>query len=194
MENVLALRGDRPADYDAEYCKYFAHATDLMDYLRRGHDFTLGAACYPEGHTECETLYADLVSMKKKQDSGASFFITQLFYDNSYYYRLVSEARRAGVTVPIIPGIMPLVNPKNIARIKSMCGSTIPLDFRNMIEIYSSTPSVMEEIGLNCAVYQIIDLVAKGAPGVHIYTMNNARTAIEIYSRLKKVFGGLFGA
>lgn len=194
VENVLALRGDRPADYDAEYCKYFAHATDLMDYLRRGHDFTLGAACYPEGHTECETLYADLVSMKKKQDSGASFFITQLFYDNSYYYRLVSEARRAGVTVPIIPGIMPLVNPKNIARIKSMCGSTIPLDFRNMIEIYSSTPSVMEEIGLNCAVYQIIDLVAKGAPGVHIYTMNNARTAIEIYSRLKKVFGGLFGA
>ena len=190
IENILALRGDRPADYAAEYCKHFKHATDLIDYIKG--DFCIGAACYPEGHSECSTLREDLLNLKLKQDSGASFLITQIFYDNSYYYRLVNEAVKAGVTIPIIPGIMPLVNPKNIARIKSMCGSTIPLDFRNMIETYSDNPAVMREIGINYAVYQIIDLIAKGAPGIHLYIMNRSDTAIEIYGRLKNVFTELF--
>ena len=191
VENVLCLRGDRPVSYEAEYCRYFPHATDLANYLAP-YGFTLGAACYPEGHTECESLYADLVNMKKKEEAGARFFITQLFYDNSYYYRLVNEARRIGITSPILPGIMPLVNPKNIRRIKEMCGSTIPLEFRNMIEIYASRPAVMEEIGYNYAVYQIIDLIAKGAPGIHLYVMNNAKTAQAICSRIGRVLHELF--
>ena len=191
IENVLCLRGDRPVGYEADYCRYFPHATDLAAYLAPYH-FTLGAACYPEGHTECESLYADLVNMKKKEEAGARFFITQLFYDNSYYYRLVGEARRIGITAPIIPGIMPLVNPKNIRRIKEMCGSAIPLEFRNMIEIYASRPAVMEEIGYNYAVYQIIDLIAKGAPGVHLYVMNNVRTTKAICSRIGRVLDELF--
>lgn len=190
VENILALRGDKPLDYTAEYCKHFKHATDLIDYIKG--DFCIGAACYPEGHSECATLRDDLINLRKKQDCGAKFLITQIFYDNSYYYRLVNEARNLGVTVPIIPGIMPLVNPKNIARIKSMCGSTIPLDFRNMIETYADNPAVMREIGLNYAVYQIIDLIAKGAPGVHLYIMNRADTAAEIYGRLQSVFHELF--
>ena len=190
VENILALRGDKPLDYTAEYCKHFKHATDLIDYIKG--DFCIGAACYPEGHSECATLRDDLINLKKKQDCGAKFLITQIFYDNSYYYRLVNEASKLGVTVPIIPGIMPLVNPKNIARIKSMCGSTIPLDFRNMIETYAENPAVMREIGLNYAVYQIIDLIAKGAPGVHLYIMNRADTAVEIYGRLQSVFHELF--
>lgn len=190
VENILALRGDRPLDYTAEYCKHFKHATDLIDYIKG--DLCIGAACYPEGHSECETLHDDLINLKKKQDCGAKFLITQIFYDNSYYYRLVHEASKVGVTIPIIPGIMPLVNPKNIARIKSMCGSTIPLDFRNMIETYAESPAVMREIGLNYAVYQIIDLIAKGAPGVHLYIMNRADTAVEIYGRLESVFNELF--
>ncbi len=190
VDNVLALRGDRPLDYTAEYCKYFPHATDLMKYI--GDKFCLGGACYPEGHSECSTLGEDLISLKMKQDCGAKFLITQIFYDNSYYYRLVHEAGKAGITVPIIPGIMPLVNSKNIARIKSMCGSTVPLDFRNMIETYSQSPAVMREIGLNYAVYQIIDLIAKGAPGIHLYIMNKADTAVEIYERLREVFNELF--
>lgn len=191
VENVLCLRGDKPVGYEAEYCKYFAHATDLAEYLTPYH-FTLGAACYPEGHVECASLYADLINMKKKEECGATFFITQLFYDNTYYYRLVNEARRIGIVSPIIPGIMPLVNPKNIRRIKEMCGSAIPLNFRNMIEIYAEHPAVMEEIGLNYAVYQIIDLIAMGAPGVHLYVMNNANTARAVRSRLEKVFDELF--
>lgn len=191
IENVLALRGDRPVDYEAEYCKYFAHATDLMAYLKQ-YGFSLAGACYPEGHSECRTLYADLVNMKKKEETGAEFFITQIFYDNSYYYRLLNEARRIGITAPIIPGIMPLTNASNINRIKNMCGSTIPLEFRNMIEAYSDKPAVMEEIGLNYAVYQIIDLVAKGAPGVHLYIMNRAGIAKEIKDRMRRVFNEFF--
>jgi methylenetetrahydrofolate reductase (NADPH) len=191
VENILALRGDKPQDMDIPYCKYFLHASDLATYLQK-YDFTIGAACYPEGHTECETLYADLENMKRKEACGAKFFITQIFYDNSYYYRLVHEARRIGITAPIIPGIMPLTNARNIRRIKTMCGSTIPLEFRNMLEVYSSTPAVMEEIGLNYAVYQIIDLIAKGAPGIHLYIMNNAHTAEAIYARLENVFHELF--
>ncbi len=192
IENVLALRGDKPVDYEAEYCKYFAHATDLMQHLRP-YGFSLAGACYPEGHSECQTLYDDLVNMKKKEEMGASFFITQIFYDNSYYYRLVNEARKIGITAPIIPGIMPLVKVANIKRIKEMCGSAIPLEFRNMIEIYKDKPAVMEEIGLNYAVYQIIDLIAKGAPGVHLYIMNNPAVAREIYGRMKRVFDEFFG-
>ena len=134
VENVLALRGDKPVDYEAEYCKYFPHATDLMEYLKK-YPFALAGAAYPEGHPECDTLYKDLAALKRKQDCGAKFFVTQLFYDNSYYYRLVNEAKKIGVTVPIIPGIMPLLKVQNIRRVKEMCGSAVPLEFRNMIEI-----------------------------------------------------------
>lgn len=191
VENVLCLRGDRPQDYAADYGKHFPHATDLIAHVRK-HGFCMGGACYPEGHAECETLYADLANLKKKQEAGASFLISQLFYDNTYYYRLVTEARKIGVTVPILPGIMPLVSAKNIAKIKSMCGSTIPIAFRNMIEIYSSRPAVLREIGLNYAVYQIIDLIAMGAPGIHLYIMNHADTAAEICGRMQHVFRELF--
>ena len=191
INNILALRGDKPKDLDIEYCKYFKHATDLMEYLKE-EDFSFAAACYPEGHPESDTLYDDIKYMKLKEEKGAKFFITQLFYDNSYYYRLVTEARNMGIKAPIIPGIMPLTNPKNIKRIKQMCGSTIPLGFRNMIEIYKDKPQLLEEIGYNYAAYQIIDLIAKGAPGIHLYIMNNSKTAKEIYKRLKNVFSEMF--
>ena len=191
VENVLALRGDKPMVNDGNYCKYFKHATDLQEYLKK-YGFTMGAACYPEGHPECESLNADLVNLKKKEECGAKFFISQIFYDNAYYYRLVSEARRIGISSPIIPGIMPITNPKNIARIKSMCGSTIPIELRNMLEIYSGNPSLVREAGINYAVYQIMDLIAKGAPGIHLCIMNHADIAIEIYERLNNFFNELF--
>ena len=191
IENVLALRGDKPVDYVGDYCTVFKHATDLQEYLKK-YDLAVAGACYPEGHQESETLYADLYYMKKKEELGAQFFITQVFYDNSYYYRLVNEARKMGINSPIIPGIMPLVSSKNINRIKNMCGSTIPLAFRNMIEIYKDNPLLMEEIGINYAVYQIIDLLAMGAPGIHIYIMNNPKVAEKIYARLENVFSEFF--
>ncbi len=192
VENVLALRGDKPIDMpeDFEYAKYYHHASDLMEELKG--KFCLGGACYPEGHFECKTLGEDLLNLKKKQDAGAKFLITQVFYDNSYYYRLLHEAKEAGVTVPIIPGLMPILSVKSIHTVKALCGSVIPLDLRNMIEKYATMPNVMHEMGINYAVYQITDLIAKGAPGIHLEIMNKAETAFEICGRLKNVFGELF--
>lgn len=192
VENVLALRGDRPEDM-IEYCKYYKHATDLMADLAP-YGFSMGAACYPEGHVECKSLQSDLINLKKKQDAGASFFITQIFFDNAYYYRLVAEARKAGITVPIIPGVMPLCSVGNIAHIKSMCGSTINIELRNMIEEYSDKPAVIRETGINYAVYQVCDLIAKGAPGVHLYVMNRADVAAELCGRIRSLLDAYFGA
>ncbi|MBR6072679.1 MAG: methylenetetrahydrofolate reductase [Acholeplasmatales bacterium] len=191
IENILALRGDKPIDFENEYCKYFKHATDLMDYLKK-YNFTLAGACYPEGHIECNSLKEDLEYMKLKEECGAKFFITQIFFDNEYYYRLVSEARKMGITSPIIPGIMPLISPKSIQRTKSMCGSTIPLNYRNMLEFYQDKPEAFKELGYNYAVYQIMDLLAKGAPGIHLYVMNNAKCANEIVRRLENVIKEYF--
>lgn len=191
IDNILALRGDKPKDFDVEYCKEFKHATDLMEYLKN-ENFTIAGACYPEGHSECDSLYEDLVHMKEKEEAGAKFFVTQVFYDNEYYYRLVSEARKMGIKSPIIPGIMPLVSPKSIPSIKNMCGASIPLDFRNMLEVYKDDPALLEEFGINYAVYQIEDLIAKGAPGIHLYIMNRASIAKKIYERLENVFSKLF--
>lgn len=191
IENILALRGDKPKDLDIEYCKYFKHASELEEYLK-DYGFTFGAACYPEGHPESETLIEDVKSMKIKEEKGAKFFITQLFYDNSYYYRLVKEAKNIGITSPIIPGIMPITNVKNIKKTKQMCGNTIPLEFTNMLEKFSNNPYVMEEVGINYACYQIIDLIANGAPGVHLYIMNNFNTAKKIYERLESLINELF--
>lgn len=193
VENILALRGDKSVDGGEDYGKHFPHATDLLTYLDN-YGFCAGAACYPEGHSESLTLYDDIENLKKKRDCGAKFLITQLFYDNSYYYRLVTEARKVGVDVPIIPGIMPITSVKNIAKIKTMCGSTIPIELINMIEVFAKSPDSMREVGINYAVYQICDLVAKGAPGVHIYTMNKADTAVEICQRLKNVINDYFTA
>ena len=193
VENVLALRGDKPESFNADYCKHFKHASDLESYLKK-YGFCMGAACYPEGHIESETLYSDLQNLKKKVQCGAAFFITQMFFDNAYYYRLLNEARKAGIDIPIIPGIMPLTGVKNFGKIKSMCGSTVPIELLNMIEVYSANPAAFREVGINYAVYQICDLIAKGAPGVHIYTMNRADTAVEIVSRLKNVLNEFFKA
>ena len=192
VENILALRGDKPLDSNVEYCKTFKHASDLMEYIRKNHDFNLAGACYPEGHIECDSLYEDLLYMKKKEEAGATFFITQIFFDNEYYYRLVNEARRIGITSPIIPGIMPLTSPKSINKTKSMCGSTIPLNYRNMLEFYMNKPKAFKELGYNYAVYQIMDLLAKGAPGIHLYVMNNATSAKEIVERLENVIDEYF--
>lgn len=191
IENILALRGDKPIDYESEYCKYFKHATDLMEYLSK-YDFTLGGACYPEGHIESDSLKDDLVHMKEKEEKGAKFFITQIFYDNEYYYRLVSEARKIGIKSPIIPGIMPLTSPKSIQRVKQMCGSTIPLNYKNMLEFYMDNPKAFKELGYNYSVYQIMDLLAKGAPGIHLYVMNNVETAKEVTGRLENVIKEYF--
>ncbi|MBR1992557.1 MAG: methylenetetrahydrofolate reductase [Bacteroidales bacterium] len=187
LENVLALRGDRPADYVGDYLKHFHHASDLMEFLRQKHDFCLAGACYAEGHIECDSLYQDLVNLKIKQDMGAEFFITQLFYDNNYYYRLVRAAKKMGITVPLIPGIMPLISATMFSKIMNMAGATIPFELRVLFDRFREDKKAMYEIGIAYSVTQILELLANDADGIHIYTMNNARVAGDIYERINNV-------
>ena len=187
IENILALRGDRPADFTGDYLKYFKHASELMEHLRQEHNFCLGGACYPEGHIECESLYDDLINLKIKQDKGASFFITQVFYDNNYYYRLVRAAKKMGITVPIIPGIMPLTNATLFNKIMNMAGASIPFELRVLFDRFRGDKKAMREIGIAYSINQILELLANDADGIHIYTMNHSEVAKEIYSRIHNV-------
>lgn len=187
LENVLALRGDKPAEYTGDYLKYFKHASELMDFLRSNYDFCLAGACYPEGHIESESLYDDLVNLKIKQDMGASFFVTQLFYDNNYYYRLVRVAKKMGITVPIIPGIMPLTSTTMFNKIMNMAGASIPFEMRVLFDRFRNDKKAMYEIGIAYSVNQILELLANDADGIHIYTMNNARVTGDIYNRISSV-------
>lgn len=187
IENIMSLRGDRPLDYDGNYCKNFAHASDLNKYILERYDFTLGGACYPEGHQESDILYEDLINLKIKQDSGAKFLITQVFYDNQYFYRFLREARKIGITIPIIAGIMPLTSTKSVLRVSKMCGSAVPLSLRSMIERYKNDNTTMKEIGINYAIHQILDLLANDVDGVHLYIMNNFSVAKTIYERIENI-------
>lgn len=187
LENIMALRGDKPDNYTDDFLKYFRHASELMEYINKKHDFCLAGACYPEGHIECESLYDDLANLKKKQDMGASFFITQAFYDNNYYYRLVRAAHKMGITKPIIPGIMPLTNVKLFGKIINMAGASIPFELRILFDRFKDNKKAMEEIGIAYSVHQVLELLANDADGIHIYTMNKAWIAGEIYRRINNV-------
>ncbi len=188
IENILALRGDKPKDLDIEYCKEFAHATDLMNFIKENEsNFSFAGACYPEGHTECDTLYDDLLNLKKKQDCGAEFFITQVFYDNSYFYRFLREARKIGITIPIIPGIMPLTTKSSVERTVKLTGAAVPLSLRSMIERFKDDKEAIREIGINYAVSQILDLLANDVDGIHLYIMNNYLNAKEICDKIYHV-------
>ena len=187
IANVLALRGDKPADSPDNYLKCFQHASELMAYLRSTHPFCMGGACYPEGHIECDSLYDDLHFMKTKQDMGASFLITQLFYENNYFYRLLRVAKKTGITIPIIPGIMPLTSATMFNRIMHMAGASIPFELRVLFDRFQNDKEAMYEIGIAYSVNQILELLANDADGIHIYTMNNARVAADIYHRIHHV-------
>lgn len=188
IENILALRGDKPVDLDIEYLKHFKYASELQTYIASKYDnFSLAGACYPEGHSECDSLYEDILNLKKKQDAGAKLFITQVFYDNDYFYRLVREARKMGITIPIIAGILPLTNSRQALRTIKLTGCSIPLSLRSMIERFKDDKDAIREIGINYAVYQMIDLFSNDVDGIHLYVMNNANTAKEIYAKIKHV-------
>ncbi len=190
VENILALRGDYPKDqqFDKEHLE-FHYAKELDQFIKQEFpdDFCLSGACYPETHQEADCFENDLKALKEKVDAGAEYLITQIFFDNQYYYRLVKEARKRGINVPILAGIMPITNSKSLLHTAKMCGCSIPYQLSTMIESYYHYPEAMKEIGINYATHQIIDLITNGVEGIHIYTMNKPEIAQAIFKNIPTV-------
>lgn len=188
--NILAMRGDpRPEGGPS----HFQYASDLIRHIRKGHfrDFSLGAAAYPEGHPESPSLEADLAHLKEKVDAGADFLITQLFFDNETFFRFVGMLHAAGIHVPVLAGVMPVLNARQIGRIVSLCGASIPPRLARIISRYENSPSALAEAGVAYATEQIIDLLSWGAEGVHLYTMNRPDVAKRIMESLPTVRSAL---
>lgn len=178
VENILALRGDIRPDVPPK--QDFRHASDLISFIRENGDFNIIAACYPEGHPESHSIAEDIRNLKKKVDAGANQLISQLFFDNDYFYSFLERAEIAGIQVPIQAGIMPVTNKKQIERMVSLCGATLPKKFTAVMERYGNNPSAMRDAGIAYAIDQIVDLSAHGVDGIHLYTMNNAYVAKKI--------------
>ncbi|HHU76485.1 MAG TPA: methylenetetrahydrofolate reductase [NAD(P)H] [Firmicutes bacterium] len=187
VENILALRGD--VNPDLEPKKDFRYASDLVSFIRENGSFNLIGACYPEGHNEAPSLADDLRNLKIKVDAGVDHLITQLFFDNSYFYSFRERARAIGIDVPIEAGIMPVLNKKQIERMVSLCGVNLPRKFITMMEKYENNPAAMLDAGIAYAVDQIVDLLAHDVDGIHLYTMNNPYIAQKIYAATSVLFG-----
>ncbi len=187
FRNIMALRGDPPKG-SAEFkpaADGLLHATELVGLLKRRHaDFCLGVGGYPEKHPEAPSAEADLAHLREKVDAGAAFVTTQLFFDNEVYYRFVDRCRAAGISVPIVPGLMPVLSLKQIQRFTSMCGTSIPPTLVRRLEAAGDAPEIAEAVGIDWALGQIRDLVARGAPGYHLYILNRAKSALALAAGL----------
>ena len=178
LENILALRGDRNPDLPEK--KDFLHATDLISFLKKQGDFSIAAACYPEGHIDATSKMSDYLYLKQKQDAGAGHFVSQLFYDNQLFYSFLEQIRQLGVTKSVEAGIMPVLNKSQIERITSLCGASLPEKFRKVMTKYEDNKEALFDAGMAYAINQIVDLLASDVDGVHIYTMNNPSVAKRI--------------
>ena len=185
VRKILALRGDRVPDLTPK--DDFAHASDLVAFIRaHAKDrFQIFAACYPEGHTEARDLDSDIQNLRKKVDAGVDRLISQLFFDNEYFYEFLDKTRKAGITIPVEAGIMPVTNKKQIERMVTLCGATLPRKFQRVLAKYESQPEALREAGIAFATEQIVDLLAHGVDGIHLYTMNNPYVARKISESIR---------
>jgi methylenetetrahydrofolate reductase (NADH) len=187
VENVLALRGDPPQGQRkfVPDPNGFRYASELVGFIRSNFNLCIGAAAYPEKHPECPTPEQDMDNLKRKVDAGVDFLITQLFFDNRDYFEFVSKARGAGIQVPIIPGIMPVLSVSQIKRFTEMCGAKIPAELFRTIEAVQGDSHAVEHCGVLHAAFQCRELLANGAPGIHFYTLNKSRATWAIFQNLK---------
>ncbi len=189
IENILALRGDLPQGAPAEQACTFRYASELIEEIQAFGGFCVGGACYPEGHVDAPSQAEDLKRLKEKVQSGCSFLITQMFFDNAALYSFLFRAERMGIHVPVIAGVMPVTNAKQIARICELSGTTLPTRFRMIVDKFGDNPAAMKQAGIAYATEQIVDLIANGVPGVHVYTMNKPDVAAQIAENLSEILG-----
>lgn len=179
IENILALRGDKQPD--VTYISDFKYASDLVSFIKENGDFNILAACYPEGHSESANIVEDIHHLKEKVEAGADQLVSQLFFDNRFFYEFSERCSLAGIQAPIEAGIMPVINKKQIERMVTLCGVHLPDKFVKMMERYEDNPEAMRDAGIAYAVDQIVDLITQGVDGIHLYTMNNPYVARRIY-------------
>ena len=192
IENIMALRGDIPQDLlGADRSGWdYRYAVDLVTELKAADcDFCIGGACYPEVHPESANQAEDILHLKEKVDAGCDFLTTQMFFDNSLMYDFLDKIRRAGITVPVIPGIMPITNASQIERVVKLSGSFLPQRFRSILDKYGDDPAAMKQAGIAYATEQIVDLYANGIRNVHVYSMNKPDVAETIQANLSDVLG-----
>jgi methylenetetrahydrofolate reductase (NADPH) len=190
IQNVLALRGDPPQGERTftPHPQGFRYASELVTFLRSQPErwkFCVGAAAYPEGHVETRDLVKDLANLKTKVEAGVDFLVTQLFFENRHYFSFVERARVAGIQVPILPGIMPMTNVEQIERFTTMCGARIPPGLRGAMEVRRADPESALQLGVAYAGLQCADLLRRGAPGLHFYTLNRSPSSRAILAALR---------
>jgi len=187
IENVLALRGD-PPDGQAFVCPPdgFSYSSDLIAYIRGKFQFSIGGACYPEGHIDCGDIQKEIAHLSKKVDAGIDFAITQLFFENSSYFRFMEQLYQSGIRIPILPGIMPITNLSQVKRFTKMCGATIPKILLSALEPVQEDVDAVMKIGVQYATEQCLDLLRHGAPGIHFYTLNKSTATHAILSQLRR--------
>lgn len=188
VHNVLALRGDYPKDTSiALPIDGFKNSVELIEYFKRNSNLCVGAACYPEKHPDAYDLNADVDFLKRKMDAGADFMVTQMFFDNELFYNFYDKAIKKGIDLPIITGIMPILNKNQINTIVKLTGNSIPKKLERLLNKYENNPEALKEAGMSYAVSQIIDLLSWGVDGIHIYTMNKPSTARKILGSITAI-------
>ena len=185
IENILALRGDIPAD--GKVSTDYKYAVELIRDIRENGDFCIGGACYPEGHVESGNKREDLRHLKEKADAGLDFLTTQMFFNNDIFYNFLYRAREAGIEIPVIAGIMPITSAKMLKRSIAMSGTDVPQRFRAIVDYFGTDPEAMTQAGIVYASEQIIDLIANGIRHIHVYTMNKPDVAGRIMKNLSKI-------
>ena len=191
IQNIMALRGDLTPEMEGQDRTNWAYkyAIDLIRELKEKGDFCIGSGCYPEVHPEAANMLEDIRHLKEKVDAGCDFLTSQLFFDNSIFYDYLYKVREVGITVPVIPGIMPVTNAKQMERSIQMSGSFIPRHFKALLERFGHNDAAMKQAGIAYATEQIIDLYANGVKNVHVYTMNNPEVAEKIMANVKDLLG-----
>ena len=185
IQNVLALRGDKNPNIQEK--EDFRHASDLISYLKQKEEFCIAGACYPECHPESENRVSEMRYLRTKVEAGAELLLSQLFFDNDYFFRFVEDCRIAGIEVPIIPGIMPVINAAQIKRMVTICGASFPVRFQKIIQKFEDNKPALFDAGMSYALSQVIDLLANDIDGIHLYTMNNPIVARKICEGIRNI-------
>lgn len=187
IENILALRGDIPNNYEGEVFSDFAHASELVKFIKENGDFCVGGACYPEVHPDSANKKEDILGLKQKVDAGCEYLTTQMFFDNNIFFNFMYRIREVGITVPIIPGIMPITKRVQVKNAVKLSGCNVPERFKNIVDKFGDTEAAMQQAGIAYATDQIIDLLANGVKNIHVYSMNKPEVAAGIQKNLSEI-------